>query len=79
MNDNNKNKMRIALEQYKNGIKAVREALMVVSESKSARKMLREAELNVLCGMHEISWIGLEREIVVDDDNPSAYDENFKA
>lgn len=73
MDNHLKYKIVMVLEQYKDGIRSIREALINVPDSEGARKQLRNAEFSVIHGIHKIQWIGKEVKAkeVTEDDNPS--------
>ena len=67
MDKNHKMKLNQALENNKNAIRSIRENLQNVPESEAARKCLQDAEFNIMNGIHSVSWIGLQEDIVTKD------------
>jgi len=81
-----KGQLRKILIQSKDKIENIKDSLAGVDDSKEAddskvaRKHLMDAEFSLMSAMHEISWIGLEREKEIQeevlshttDDNPSS-------
>jgi len=78
MDVNNKSIIIKSLRSYIANIESLRQTLFNIDGADEARRMLMMTKFEMLNTIHEISWIGLDRNIVenvveeVEVDNPSA-------